>query len=293
MHWGTYYANICRYGAEYTSFSTPRVTYNWMKSLASPVLKTLGKDWDNKMNKKLPKIRKPMMAGFSQIWKEYLDQLQQDISNKVPALEVSFNSMRPILNTSQRSTENQIRKTIEELSQKASSVAFDSAEFLTDEMKPTFEECMEIDGRDSYRRRRAIINGKVEQDVKLMCEEMLNRLADGLAEKKAEVPGELIRIADEAINGVKQQLSFLVNNLVENSADGSKINVQKTELQTKIRELVEAWEDAWAEEGDYPEHILDQDLSIPEDIPAPILDEENQGNMGLDMLDDEDFEDAV
>jgi hypothetical protein len=84
-----------------------------------------------------------MMAGFSQIWKEYLDQLQQDISNKVPALEVSFNSMRPILNTSQRSTENQIRKTIEELSQKASSVAFDSAEFLTDEMKPTFEECME------------------------------------------------------------------------------------------------------------------------------------------------------
>lgn len=126
-----------------------------------------------------------------------------------------------------------------------------------------------------------------------MCKEMLNRLADGLAEKKAEVPGELIRIADEAINGVKQQLSFLVNNLVENSADGSKINVQKTELQTKIRELVEAWEDAWAEEGDYPEHILDQDLSIPEDIPAPILDEENQGNMGLDMLDDEDFEDAV
>ncbi|KAH7478006.1 hypothetical protein IWW34DRAFT_901585 [Fusarium oxysporum f. sp. albedinis] len=293
MHWGTYYANICRYGAEYTSFSTPRVTYNWMKSLASPVLKTLGKDWDNKMNKKLPKIRKPMMAGFSQIWKEYLDQLQQDISNKVPALEVSFNSMRPILNTSQRSTENQIRKTIEELSQKASSVAFDSAEFLTDEMKPTFEECMETDGRDSYRRRRAIINGKVEQDVKLMCEEMLNRLADGLAEKKAEVPGELIRIADEAINGVKQQLSFLVNNLVENSADGSKINVQKTELQTKIRELVEAWEDAWAEEGDYPEHILDQDLSIPEDISAPILDEENQGNMDLDMLDDEDFKDAV
>jgi hypothetical protein len=126
-----------------------------------------------------------------------------------------------------------------------------------------------------------------------MCEEMLNRLADGLAEKKAEVPGELIRIADEAINGVKQQLSFLVNNLVENSADGSKINVQKTELQTKIRELVEAWEDAWAEEGDYPEHILDQDLSIPEDISAPILDEENQGNMDLDMLDDEDFKDAV
>ncbi|KAF5586418.1 gtpase slip-gc [Fusarium pseudocircinatum] len=294
MHWGTYYANICRYGAEYTSFSTPRVTYNWMKSLASPVIKTLGKDWDNKMNKKLPKIRKPMMAGFSQIWEEYLDQLQKDISNKVPALEVSFNNMRPVLNTSQRSTENQIRKAIEDLSQKASSVAFDSADYLTDEMKPTFEMCMETDGRDSYRRRRAIINGKVEQDVEPMCNEMLNRLAAGLADKKAEVPGELIRIADEAIRGVKQQLSFLVNNLVENSADGSKINIQKTELQTTIRGLVEAWEDAWAEEGDYPEHVLDLDLSIPEEIPAPLeLDEENQDDFDLDMFDDEDVGDTA
>jgi hypothetical protein len=33
MHWGTYYANICRYGAEYKSYTSPRVTYNWMNSL--------------------------------------------------------------------------------------------------------------------------------------------------------------------------------------------------------------------------------------------------------------------
>jgi hypothetical protein len=152
---------------------------------------------------------------------------------------------------------------------------------------------MDSDGRGSYQRRRTIINEKVEQDVEPMCNEMLNRLADGLDEKKAEVPGQLVLIAEEAIKGVKQQLSFLVNNLVENSADGSEINTQKTELQTEIRELVEAWEDAWAEKGNYPEHILDLDLSIPEEIPAPIFDEDNQDDMDLDILGDEDFEDAV
>ncbi|KAF5536093.1 gtpase slip-gc [Fusarium phyllophilum] len=294
MHWGTYYANICRYGAEYKSYTSPRVTYNWMNSLASPILKTLGKDWDNKMNKKLPKIRKPMMAAFSQIFKEYLDQLQKDISTKVPSLEVSFNNMKPILSASQRATETKIRSTIDELSQKASNVAFDSVDYLKEEMKPTFQECIEAEGIGSYRRRREIINEKVAQDVQPMCNEMLNRLADGLAEKKAEVPGQLVLIAVEAVKNVKQQLSFLVNNLVENSSNGSEINVQKTELQTKIRELVEAWEDSWAERGDYPEHILDLDLSIPEEIPEPIeLDEENQDDFDLDMFDEEGLGDTV
>ncbi|KAL5620863.1 hypothetical protein FOBRF1_004109 [Fusarium oxysporum] len=292
MHWATYYANICRYGAEYTSFSTPRVTYSWMQSLVSPVLKTIGKDWDYKMNKKLPKIRIPMMAGFSDIWKDYLDKLQHDISSKVPSLGVGFNRMRPNLDKSQRETENKIRNTMDNLSQKASSVAFDSVEFMTEEMQSTFEQCRETHGRGSYQRRRTIIGDKIEQDVEPMCNEMLDRLAEGLDEKKAEVPSQLVIIAEEAIRKVKQKLSFLVNNLVENSADGSKINTQKNELQTEIRKLVEAWDDAWAEKGNYPEHILDLDLSIPEEIPAPILDEDNQDDMDLDLLDDEDFEDA-
>jgi hypothetical protein len=95
------------------------------------------------MNKKLPKIRKPMMAAFSEIFREYLDQLQKDISTKVPSLEVSFNNMKPILSASQRATETKIRSTIDELSQKASNVAFDSVDYLKEEMKPTFQECIE------------------------------------------------------------------------------------------------------------------------------------------------------
>ncbi|KAF5702645.1 gtpase slip-gc [Fusarium mundagurra] len=267
MHWATYYANICRCGSQYTSFSDPRVTYNWMESLVSPVLKAIGKDWDYKMNKKLPKIRIPMMAGFSAIWKDYLDKLQQDISSKVPSLGVSFNRMRPSLDKSQLETENQIRKTMDNLSQKASSVAFDAVELMTEQMESTFEQCKETQGRGSYQRRRAIIGDKIEHDVKPMCNEMLDRLAEGLKEKKAEVPSQLVMVAEEAIR-------------------------KKAELQTEIRKLVEAWEDAWAEKGNYPEHILDLDLSIPEEIPAPILAADNQGELDLDLLFGEDFEDV-
>ncbi|SCO34021.1 uncharacterized protein FFNC_03580 [Fusarium fujikuroi] len=293
MHWATYYANICRYGAEYTSFSTPRVKYNWMESLVSPVLKAIGKDWDYKMNKKLPKIRVPMMAGFSTLWKDYLDKLQHDISNKVPSLGVSFNKLRPSLDKSQRETENKIRNTMDNLSQKASSVAFDAVELMTEQMESTFEECKETHGNGSYQRRRTIISNKVEHDVQPMCNEMLDCLAEGLEEKKAEVPSQLVLIAEEAIRKVKQKLSILVNSLVENSADGSRINTQKTELQTEIRKLVEAWEDAWAEKGNYAEHILDLDLSIPEEIPVPILAADNQGDLDPDLFFDEDFEDTI
>ncbi|KLP11491.1 Uncharacterized protein Y057_10054 [Fusarium fujikuroi] len=255
--------------------------------------KAIGKDWDYKMNKKLPKIRVPMMAGFSTLWKDYLDKLQHDISNKVPSLGVSFNKLRPSLDKSQRETENKIRNTMDNLSQKASSVAFDAVELMTEQMESTFEECKETHGNGSYQRRRTIISNKVEHDVQPMCNEMLDCLAEGLEEKKAEVPSQLVLIAEEAIRKVKQKLSILVNSLVENSADGSRINTQKTELQTEIRKLVEAWEDAWAEKGNYAEHILDLDLSIPEEIPVPILAADNQGDLDPDLFFDEDFEDTI
>jgi len=157
----TYFANIRRFGQKFRSQSTPSVTYSWMESLsvlmrplkntllttmssASPVLKIIGKDWDSKMNKQLPKIRVPMMAAFSMIWKNYLDALQKDINTNVPPLEVSFNNMRPLLDTAQRATENKIRNTLGKLSQKASSVTFDAVQYLTDEMEPTFKEAQQI-----------------------------------------------------------------------------------------------------------------------------------------------------
>lgn len=131
---------------------------------------------------------------------------------------------------------------------------------------------------------------KIEQDVEPMCNEMLSRLAAGLAEKKAEVPDELEKIAGQAIQGVKQQLSFLVNNLVENSPLNSENNASKCELQKILRNLVEEWEGAWSEEGEYYDHILDEDRSIPETVPKPIYDDDESQDEDLEMEYDEDCE---
>lgn len=130
---------------------------------------------------------------------------------------------------------------------------------------------------------------KIEQDVEPMCNEMLGRLAAGLAKKKAEVPAELKMIADQAIQGVKQQMSFLVNNLVENSPVNSVSNASKCELQEILRGLVEEWEGAWSEEGEYDDHILDEDLSIPETVPEPVYNDDSQDE-DLEMEDNDDYE---
>ncbi|KAL4724222.1 hypothetical protein ACLX1H_008835 [Fusarium chlamydosporum] len=285
----SYYANIRRFGQQYHSYATPRVTYNWMESLASPILKTIGKDWDSKMNKQLPKIRIPMMDAFSLIWTKYLDALQKDINTKVPALELSFKNMRAILDNSQRATENRIRSTLGNLAQKASGITFDAVEYLSNEMEPTFHAAKEITGRGAHKKRQEIIMAKVAKDVKPMCNEMLDRLAKGLAEKKAEVPGELEKIAEEAVRSVKQQLSFLVNNLVENSPCDSENNSVKTVLQEQIRKLVEDLEDEWSEEGGYDDHILDEDLSIPDMIPEPVY-KDGIKDDDPDTEDDDDLE---
>ncbi|KAM0233101.1 hypothetical protein ACHAP5_010528 [Fusarium lateritium] len=294
LHANTYLAIIKRGGGKYTSFAKEPVTYSWNESLASLVLKTISRDWDSKMNKRLPKIRVPMMQQFSEIWTEYLNQLQKDINTKIPSLEVSFNNMRPNLDTSQRATENQIRSTLSKLSHKASNVVFDATAFLTEEMKPTFEAAAAVKGKGSHQRRIDIIMNKITQDVEPMCNEMLNRLSAGLAEKKAEVPDELKVIAGQAIHGVKQQMSFLVNNLVENSPLSSENSASKGELQKILRDLVEAWEGAWSEQGECDAHILDNDLSIPETVPEPIYEDDSQDEdieMEEDYDDDDDKED--
>ncbi|CEI60412.1 hypothetical protein FVEN_g6553 [Fusarium venenatum] len=288
----TYYANIRRSGGKFQSHYTPRVTYNWMENLAAPVLKIIGKDWDSKMNKQLPRIRIPMMGAFSIIWTKYLNELQKDISAKVPTLEDSFKNMRPILDQSQRATETKIRGTLGRLAQKSSDITFDAVEYLSEGMEPAFDAARQITGTGSHKKRQGVIMAKVNKDVRPMCNEVLDRLAKGLAARKSEVPKELDLIAEEAICGVKQQMSFLVNNLVENCPIKSEDSSTKTELQNSIRKFVESWEDEWAQEGNYEEHILDKDLSIPDTIPEPVyeepMDEEPADEEG-GILDDDDL----
>ncbi|KAF4338652.1 GTPase SLIP-GC [Fusarium beomiforme] len=249
MHWCTYAANLSRDGSKFKSHATG-VTYTWMEHLVAPIMKTFSKDWDRKMNRQLPLIKTPMILGYSQGFTQYLNEIQQIISDKVPSLELSFNSMRPILENSQHATEIKIRDALSVLQENVARVAFLADEYMADEWKPTFRIALLDTGIGSYQRRKDI------------------------NEDKAMVPSHMEQIVDEEVNNVKQQMSFLFNNLVENYATSPEKSAMKTQLQDSIRPYVEGWEAVWAEEGNLPEHILDRDLSIPPIVPVPVIEED-------------------
>jgi hypothetical protein len=126
-----------------------------------------------------------------------------------------------------------------------------------------------------------------------MCDEMINRLVNGVAERKAEVPAQLKKVAAEGPRNIQQQLSFLVNNLAENCSSDPVMNAKKTQLQNNVRTHIEGWEVAWAGAGNYEKHILDLDLYIPDTVPEPVI-EDGHGSEDEDMddsLDDNDDED--
>ncbi|WXC58630.1 hypothetical protein SNK03_004530 [Fusarium graminearum] len=113
----------------------------------------------------------------------------------------------------------------------------------------------------------------MREDDTIICEGIINRLVDGIAERIAEVPAQLRDAAAEGPRNVQQQLSFLVNNLVENCSADPVMNAKKSKVQNNIRAHIEAWEVGWAEKGNLERHILDQDLDIPDTIPEPVMEE--------------------
>lgn len=133
---------------------------------------------------------------------------------------------------------------------------------------------MRLAGTGSYKRRQGIIEEKIRRDVEVICQRMIRRLETGVESQKALVPKQMINIVSDEILNVKHQMSFLVNNLVENFEASPEKAEMKTKLQQTIRHHVEAWEAAWAEKGNYDEHILDLDLSIPTVVPEPIIEED-------------------
>ncbi|RBR23210.1 uncharacterized protein FIESC28_03952 [Fusarium coffeatum] len=267
--WNTYGANISRKGTAWTTKGNPPIRYSWMENLASPVVESISKDWDAQMNKELPKLKSLMMAYFSLTWTQYLDQLHEVLRSKVPSLGHRFSIIRPNLDRSQRATETKILGTLNDLSQKTSNVVFDAVNYLNQEMRSTFQAALTITGKKSFANRKHLILSKVQNDVQPMCKEMIKRLEDGLAERKAVVPDQLRKIAGEAIAGVQRQLSFLVNNLVENSRHDLEMRAKKSEVQKTIRDMIAKWENDWTEKGNLGSHILDEDLSIPDMIPKP------------------------
>ncbi|CZR42561.1 uncharacterized protein FPRO_09864 [Fusarium proliferatum ET1] len=297
MHWATYAANISRDGAKFRSHAPPRVTYTWMDHLAEPVMKTICKDWDDKMNKQLPLIKTPMILGYTCVFREYLNKIQKVISEKVPSLEYSYNNMRPILENSQHATEVKIRDALTQLAENTATVAFDVSKFLSNEWKPVFRVALLDNGQGSYKRRKLTIQEKIQNDCAAMGGQMIKRLRRGVEKEIATLPVRLNKIVNEEVTNVKQQMSFLVNNLVENCNANPKKKLMKVKLQDMIRPHVEAWESIWAEEGNYDEHILDVNLSIPDFVPEPNMDDDDSSDnedsgSGSDSDSDSSEEDA-
>jgi hypothetical protein len=136
------------------------------------------------------------------------------------------------------------------------------------------------------------IQEKVRTNADSMCREIFRRLEAGLAAKMAEVPAELEKAAAGATYNLKQQLSFLANNLAESFSDDPVKNAMKAKVQDGVRAHIESWESGWAEEGGYDEHILDKDLSIPASVPEPVMEEfpssEYEGDEGNDSMEEDD-----
>jgi hypothetical protein len=131
----------------------------------------------------------------------------------------------------------------------------------------------------------------VKDDVESMCREIFRLLEAGLAAKKSKVPAKLEKAAARGTHNLKQQLSFLVNNLAESYSDDPVKSAMKAKVQDGVRVHIESWELGWAEKGGYDEHILDADLSIPSSVPEPVMEEfpssedeedEDNGSMGED-----------
>ncbi|KAF5696848.1 gtpase slip-gc, partial [Fusarium mundagurra] len=89
MHWCTYMANLNRNGPKSSSYATG-VTYNWTKHCGvEPIMKSISGDLDENINKRLPTTISPMILGYTQVFTQYLNELNHLISDKVPSLAFS------------------------------------------------------------------------------------------------------------------------------------------------------------------------------------------------------------
>lgn len=84
------------------------------------------------------------MEEFSEIWMAYLQSLLFAIHERAPSLEPEFTKLVPALQDLQRTVNNDIRQTLDNLSHDAS---HSHTEILTDlerQLAPTFRTALEI-----------------------------------------------------------------------------------------------------------------------------------------------------
>ncbi|EXK33788.1 hypothetical protein FOMG_11027 [Fusarium oxysporum f. sp. melonis 26406] len=224
------------------------MTYSWMDDMASPVLRTVSKEWDEEMNQQLRRIGVAMESAFKKGWAPYPKKLEQAIREKFPALELSFQDLISMMSSIERMSVNKIRTHIEDLSREASEVTMDAKAFLMREMKPIFDDGLMITGTGSYAKRRAHNVSGVEGQSDTMCYQMTDCLNEKLEEKKRETRTRLDLVILESIKNLKERVDSLIDNLIDNSPADSGLKQKKTELQGHVRANLRDWEQKWQQQ---------------------------------------------
>ncbi|KAM5346358.1 hypothetical protein ACJ41O_009363 [Fusarium nematophilum] len=275
MHWLTYQANIAREGKRFTSRGTTVITYHWLESLATPLLKSIADLWDTKLNKELPGMRKEAVEVLVEIWRKYLEALVKAIKECVPSLSAEFDTLLPALRDRLRTISSDIGSVLDKLSHKSHTAALDVVEVLRAQMQPTFANALDLRSTGMHAARQETIKKRIKKDVKPICIEVLKTLSDGLEKNKETIPQELDRIATNAIDGVKGQVSVLLNNLLENDEDGSTAQGRKGMLHRRIRGFILKWDNEWQLPGKMEDHILGRDHGIPTSLDDIVIKRED------------------
>ncbi|RBQ72517.1 hypothetical protein FVER14953_01798 [Fusarium verticillioides] len=275
MFWNTYGAIMRRGGDDYTSSGQTPMTYSWMDDMASPVLRTVSKEWDEEMNQQLRRIGVAMESAFKKGWAPYPKKLEQAIREKFPDLEMSFQDLISMMSTIERLCVNKIRTQIEDLSREASKVTMDAKAFLMRELKPIFENGLMITGTGSYKKRREHNVSGVEGQSDTMCYQMMDCLNEKLEEKKRETRTRLDAVIRDGVKNLKERVDSVIDNLIDNSPADNGLKQKKLELQGHVRDNLRDWEQKWH-----------QQVAVDEDT-----DSEPDSDQGSDGEDD-DLEDS-
>ncbi|KAG4258109.1 hypothetical protein FPRO03_03064 [Fusarium proliferatum] len=272
----TYKAIVKRHGRTYPSKTKgcPKITYNWLEELGTPMLQIIGKDWDRDMNKELFKIQVPIMDAFKKVWADYVEELERVISMELPALEESFSGILTMVSNAEHVYESQVLQLLQRLSKETSSVGFDLVDYLEEELAQTFDSAFRICGQGSHARRCDHIVQKFKRSSEDLCHPVMDRLAKNLETKKKKIPGKLRSIAQSAVEDAKQQISFFINNLIENYEADEVSQAKKLELQASIRTHVAEWEQGWERREGQDEELL----GAASDIPVVTGDNEIEGD---------------
>lgn len=123
-----------------------------------------------------------------------------------------------------------------------------------------------------------------------MSEELLNDSDERLKERLITTKAQLNEVAGKVVKSVKEQVSLLIDNLVDNCPADNDMKVKKSELQKQIRVLLGEWEQAWQQQEVRDETFLSVPSAPKVSVEVNSLedDEEDEDNLEDPFMEFED-----